>query len=62
MTHQPSDKDNAKQSTRRIVGFSLSLELASKIKAEAGRRQIRLKSLLEEMWLLYERHPAKGKL
>lgn len=56
-----SEAERPKQKQRRIVGFSLSPELASKIKAEAGRRQIRLKSLLEEMWALYEKHFPKEK-
>jgi hypothetical protein len=54
MTRIPEAKKR-ETSPRRIVGFSLSPELASKIKAEAGRRQIRLKALLEEMWALYEK-------
>jgi hypothetical protein len=54
--------EKTKPKPRRIVGFSLSPELASKIKAEAGRRQIRLKSLLEEMWALYEKHSPKEKI
>lgn len=44
---------------RNIVGFSLSPELASKVKAEAGRRQIRLNKLFEEMWRLYEQSHLK---
>ena len=40
---------------RRIVGFSLSPQLASKVKAEAGRRQIPLKTLFEELWADYEK-------
>lgn len=39
---------------RRIVGFSLPPELAAKVKAEAGRRNISLKKLFEELWGLYE--------
>jgi len=55
-----SKAEKPKTRQRRIVGFSLSPELASKIKAEAGRRQIRLKALLEEMWDLYEKtRPSK---
>ena len=41
---------------RKIIGISLSPELASKVKAEAGRRQISLRRLFEELWELYERH------
>jgi hypothetical protein len=53
--------DIPKTKQRRIVGFSLPPELASKVKAEAGRRQIRLKVLFEEMWALYEKHSPRGK-
>lgn len=53
--------DAPKAKSRRIVGFSLPPELASKVKAEAGRRQIRLKMLFEEMWTLYEKHSPKEK-
>jgi hypothetical protein len=35
---------------RQIVGFSLDPELASEVKAEAGRRNIPLKKLFEELW------------
>ena len=41
---------------RKIVGFSLAPSLASKVKAEAGRRQISLKALFAELWELYEKH------
>ena len=44
---------------RKIIGISLSPELASKVKAEAGRRQISLKRLFEELWELYERQGGK---
>jgi len=50
-----------KSRERKIIGISLSTELASKVKAEAGRRQIRLKKLFEEMWELYERHSRNQK-
>jgi len=46
---------------RKIIGISLSPTLASKVKAEAGRRQIRLKQLFEEMWELYERYGRNQK-
>lgn len=48
-------------SQRQIVGFSISPELASKVKAEAGRRNLSLKKLFEELWALYERHSDKNK-
>jgi len=47
--------------SRSIIGISLSPALASKVKAEAGRRQIRLKQLFEEMWALYEQFARKDK-
>ena len=50
---------NPKERGRRIIGFSLSQELASKVKVEAGRRQISLKKLFEEMWVMYEKHGGK---
>ena len=56
---QTVKSQNSRTKQRRIVGFSLSPELASKVKAEAGRRQIRLKALFEEMWALYEKQPQK---
>ena len=46
---------------RKIVGISLSPELASKVKAEAGRRQVSLKRLFEEMWALYEKAKPKAR-
>jgi hypothetical protein len=49
----------AQPRSRRIIGISLSPTLASKFKAEAGRRQISLKKLFEEMWALYEKQVPK---
>jgi hypothetical protein len=46
---------------RRIVGFSLTPELAAKVKAEAGRRDISLKTLFDELWALYEKQPKRDK-
>ncbi len=53
--------DKTQKRTRRIVGFSLSPELAAKVKAEAGRRDMSLKVLFEELWALYEKSPKRGK-
>jgi hypothetical protein len=55
--HPQSGPSKAKP--RSIIGFSLSPALASKVKAEAGRRQIKLKKLFEEMWALYEKRAPK---
>lgn len=50
-------KPDRPQRDRRIVGFSLSPELAGDVKAEAGRRGISLRKLFEEMWALYKKQP-----
>lgn len=52
MEKKPKSK---RDESRRIIGFSLSPELASRVKAEAGRRQISLKELFEELWAAYEK-------
>lgn len=47
-----------KQENRQIIGFSLPPELARSVKAEAARRGLSLKALMEEFWTLYLRkHP-----
>ena len=56
---KPSGASGSKP--RKIIGISLSPALASKVKAEAGRRQIRLKQLFEEMWELYEKYGRNQK-
>lgn len=53
----PSKPNTSRVADRKIVGFSLSPALASKVKAEAGRRQISLKTLFTELWALYEKQP-----
>jgi hypothetical protein len=47
---------STKERGRKIIGFSLSPELARKVKMEAGSRQLSLKKLFEEMWALYQKH------
>lgn len=42
-----------------IVGFRLERDLARKVKAEAGRRGIRLNTLFEELWANYENQKPK---
>lgn len=42
---------------RRIVGISMSPQLASEVKAEAGKRRISLRKLFEELWQLYQKRP-----
>lgn len=39
---------------RKIVGVSLSPELAAEVKMEAARRQISLRKLFEEIWAQYK--------
>jgi hypothetical protein len=55
MSSEPKDT----QVNRRIVGFSLSPQMAKKVKAEAARRGITLRALFEELWGLYEKQPKK---
>ncbi len=61
-TIRPMDTDATTNRTtnRRIVGFSLSLKMASDVKAEAGRRGISLRKLFEELWALYQLHRPKS--
>lgn len=42
------------KSARQIVGFSLSVEMARAIKAEAANRGLSLRELMEELWGLYQ--------
>jgi len=47
--------------SRRIVGFSLSPDMAMQVKLEAARRQLSLRKLFEEMWRDYRaKHPEQG--
>ena len=49
------------QQSRRIVGFSLSPDMATDVKLEAARRDISLRKLFEEMWRDYRtKHPEQG--
>jgi hypothetical protein len=43
-----------------IIGFRLSQELAREVKAEAGRRGMRLARLFEELWDDYRRRRPKS--
>lgn len=42
------------QQERRIIGLSLSPQLAGEVKAEAARRGISMRKLFEELWTKYE--------
>lgn len=46
---------------RRIIGLSLSPELAGEVKAEAARRGISLRKLFEELWQVYQSPTDKSK-
>lgn len=43
------------KSPRKIIGFSMSPELAIEVKAEAAQRGKSLRKLFEEMWALYQK-------
>lgn len=42
------------QTSRKIVGFSMSPKQAIEVKEEAAKRGISLRKLFEEMWALYK--------
>jgi len=51
----------AKESAKtQIIGFRLPLALAREVKAEAGRRGMKLNELLAELWAEY-RHRRRDK-
>jgi hypothetical protein len=54
-----TNKSKSKRPGRRIIGISLSPEMACEVKAEAGRRGISLRKLFEELWELYKQQPRK---
>jgi len=54
MTEKPTRKTTPHIKPRRIVGFSLSPELATEVKIEAARRGISLRQLFDELWGLYK--------
>lgn len=45
---------------RQIVGFSLPPELAVEVKTEAARRNISLRTLFAELWILYKDKSKKS--
>lgn len=49
-----------KPGVRQVVGFSLPPELARKVKAEAGRRNLSLRKLFVELWEIYEKQASKA--
>lgn len=50
----------ARQEGSQIVGFRLDAALARKVKAEAGRRGMKLNALFEELWANYEKQPKSA--
>ncbi|MBR1120875.1 hypothetical protein JQ628_05045 [Bradyrhizobium lablabi] len=60
MATRPREPD--RKTTRQIVGFSLSPEIARAVKAEAAQRGVSLRKLFEELWAEYEKtKPAKAR-
>ena len=55
-----AEKRKEHNRNRQIVGFSLPIDLARDVKAEAASRGISLRTLFEELWGLYSKSP-KGK-
>jgi hypothetical protein len=47
-----------KPGVRQVVGFSLPPDLAHKVKAEAGRRNLSLRKLFVELWDIYEKQTS----
>ena len=43
------------KSPRKLLGLSLPPPLAAEVKMEAARRNISLRTLFMEMWLLYKK-------
>jgi hypothetical protein len=58
---QTDSLKHAGHGNRRIIGFSLDPQLATKVKTEAARRGIPLKKLFDELWALYEEQLKKPK-
>lgn len=48
------DSSRSQLRPRKIIGFSLSPEMAADVKMEAARRGLSLRQLLEEMWTQYK--------
>lgn len=46
---------DSRSTPRKIVGFSMSPELAAEVKQEAAKRGVSLRKLFEEMWELYKK-------
>lgn len=51
---KPAKAGGPRQRPRKIIGFSMSPEMAADLKVEAARRGVSLRQLLEEMWSLYK--------
>jgi predicted HicB family RNase H-like nuclease len=43
----------------RIIGVRMSPKLAKKVKEEAAKREISIRKLFEEMWVLYSESGKK---
>lgn len=53
-----TDTPKSNSQPRKIVGLSLSPEIAAELKMEAARRGISLRKLFLEMWTLYKKTPT----
>lgn len=52
MENKPSRQNSV--SERKILGVSLSPEMALQVKSEAARRGVTVRKLFEEMWAQYK--------
>lgn len=50
----------AKREDSQVVGFRIPQDLARDVKAEAGRRGLKLNQLFAEMWELYKKQKPKA--
>ncbi len=55
--------DGPQSKPRKIIGFSMTPEMAADMKVEAARRGVSLRYLPEEMWAIYKtRKPVQGRV
>jgi hypothetical protein len=52
-------KSEQTQQNRKIIGISISPEMAADVKMEAAKRGVSLRSLFEEMWTDYRTKTKK---
>jgi hypothetical protein len=54
-TRRPRRSPDAHLAPRQIVGISLAPEMASEVKAYAGKHGLSLRKLFEDMWRIYKK-------